>query len=211
MRRRADVPARLPTLRRWVVLLGAVGVVVGLGGCGSEGGDVVATNERTVEVELLATVETLDGHPWPTREDGSLLDTAAVEEPATIVVDLGEGGSFRATSQLTFLHQRQGEVVSVEVQPPPQLAPLAETVDDLEDVLERNDALTTELRTRLDQWRTQDETEPQWPSTGERLGALSALGDEVELAVRLRQRGGDGWFYTIALSRPVESWPAADR
>lgn len=138
--------------------------------------------EASVQVDLRSTTDSLRGHEWPVRQDGTLLDTAAVERPVT-----------------------------VEVQPPPALAPLADTVDDVEALLERNEALTEELRSRLDERRTHDEAEPEWPSTGERLGALSALGEDVEIAVRLRQRGEDGWFYTVSLSRPVESWPTADR
>jgi hypothetical protein len=95
----------------------------------------------------------------------------------------------------------------VEVQPPAELAALPDAVDDVEQLLERNGARTSELEEALDGWRALEETDPEWPSSGERLATRVELEPGVELAVRMRQRGDEGWFYTLSLLRPVETWP----
>jgi hypothetical protein len=203
-------PRRGAVPRRGARAALVVGVVLALAAC-NDGGSDVTDPEASVRVDLLSTTESLQGHEWPERQDGTRSEAATVERPVDVEVRLGEGRIFGSPSQLTFIHQRQDEIVSVEVQPPAELVSLTEVIDDVEDLLDRNDARTSELAERLDEWRALEETEPGWPSSGDRLATRVELEPGVELAVRLRQRGDEGWFYTVSLFRPVETWPAADR
>lgn len=133
-----------------------------------------------------------------------------MERPVTVAVRVGEDRVFEAPSQLTFLEQRQGEIMSVEVQPPAELASLLAIIDEVEALLVDNDALDDELAEALESWRSHQGTEePEWPSTGDRLSERVELAPGVELAVWLHQRGDEGWFSTVSLFRPVETWPVA--
>lgn len=191
---------------RWFRAATAAVMLVTLAGCGNGDGDVEGSSDR-VQVDLLSTVDTLVGHRWPTDGEGELSEVTAIERPTTVEVRLGEERSFEATSQLTFLDQIDDEIVRVALQPPAELGELAEVLDDVEALLERNGALTSELSATLEEWRAHEESVPEWPVTGDRLGRRVELEPGVELAVRLRQRGDEGWFYTVSLFRPVETWP----
>lgn len=195
--------------RRWLRAIVATATVVALTGCDDGGSDVTDAGD-TVQVDLLSTTDTLRGHEWPTRQDGTLSEAAAVERPVAVEVRVGEDRVFEAPSQLTFFEQRRGEIMSVELQPPAELASLPATIDEVEALLAANDALEEELADALESWRSQQETEePEWPSSGDHLAAGAELEPGVELEVGLRQRGDEGWFYTVSLFRPVETWPVS--
>lgn len=159
-----------------------------------------------VQLDLWASIDDLEGVDWPTGPEGSPREGATIDEPHTVELAVGEGDPFVTPSQLTFLDQREGELVLVEVQPPAEPRGLTATIDDLEGLLERNGLLNGEVDNALEEWRQGGEPAAGWPGTP--TLSFRAHLTRAEMFVQARAVQDGGWFYTISFSRPVEQWPS---
>lgn len=166
-------------------------------------GEELPVEEDTIRADLHGSVADVDGLAWP-DDDGELRETTGVEFPHEVVLDVGEDEPFTTASQLTFLEQRGGELVSVTVQPPEDLLPLAAAIDGVADQLERHGWLDEEVAAELEGWRA---TEAEEDDTFAPAPLSMRIGrDAFDVMVRLTPQA-DGWFWTLDLARPPDTWP----
>lgn len=159
-----------------------------------------------VRADLLGSIEDIEGVSWPTGSDGEPLETTGIEQPHEVMLDLGDAGTFATASQLTFLEQRAGELVSVTVQPPEELQPLDTAVDEVAAQLEEHGWVDDDLAAQFDEWRgmaSEDDGSVD-------ASPLSARVDRgaVDVFVRLVPQP-EGWFWTLDLARPPATWPSS--
>ncbi|MCC5949669.1 MAG: hypothetical protein JJT89_14555 [Nitriliruptoraceae bacterium] len=191
-------------------VVGALTMTVACGPNGAQESDVAG--EDLITVPLGGAPDELDGHPWPTRDDGSPLQATTLERAVTVRVSMDGEQVLLAPSQLTSVSERDGRIVAVSLTPLPELMGLQAAVDEVAELLEQHDLVTPELTDELAEIRQQPTTQPEWPSTGERHGVRTEPAEELSLRVEFRQRGTEGWFAGLSLRLPMadivgDAWP----
>ena len=183
----------------WLMLLGTAL----LSGCAATGQETTVTDD-VVTVPLGDPPETVTGHDWPTRDDGSSLDAAAVERPHTLVARIEDQEVLRSTSQLSFMLERGGVLVEATATPLEAATDLTSAIDATEALLGENGLLTGRVRDDLERFRDHEEpAELEWPESRRTLRTF-AEGDQVRVEIELRPTGEDDWLSSVTVGLPSD-------